>query len=210
MAASAYLASCHEARLPGAAEWAAWRARQTRDFQAEHTIPLFWLAMYYIDDVRVNGVDKGGLPFLLTPVQRASDRLTRRRRGVLLNVGLRYAELYDEFRRIVRDELGPYVLVHAPAPLGRHDELIEALDALTMLDLATEFPKNPALRKLMGYAALTQALGTARAPYMMAGHDVRRRWPRSDGVYEETQLDSGRDRLADAARWRMWKTRGHG
>jgi hypothetical protein len=214
VAASIFLNSFSEARAPLAAEQNAFRAAQKRDFQAEAALPLFWLAMFHSTDVRpaddANAVTEDA--YLVTAAARAAERLWRRRRGVLINVGLRYADLYDDFRRIVRDEMGPYVLVRESASLpaaqraAHRRELADALDAFTMLDMATEFPKNAALRGLIGFDALAASLGTPRAPYLMTGRDLRKQWPREGAVYEETSV--GDSRIQVATRWEMWKKRG--
>jgi hypothetical protein len=199
--------------LPSAAETNAFKSAQRRDFQAERAIPLFWLALYHTTDVREGSGNDNA--YMVTPAARASERLWRRRRGVLVNVGLRYADLCDDFRRIVRDEMGPYVLVRESVPLPaaqravHRRELVDALDAFTMLDMATEFPKNAALRGLIGFDALAQSLGTPRAPYLMAGRDLRKQWPREGAVYEETHVSGSPTQLATPSRWEIWKRRGY-
>jgi hypothetical protein len=201
-----------EARLPGAQEASAFRAAQKRDFQAEAALPLFWIAMYHSNDVHAAS-DASGNAFLVTKAERASERLWRRRRGVLVNVGLRYADLFDEFRRIVRDEMGPFVLVRAAQlPAQRRStyqrELTDALDAFTMLDMATEFPKNAALRNLVGFDALTKSIDAPSAPYLMAGRDRRKQWPKEGAIYRESGVEHApsADRAA-LTRWEKWKRR---
>ncbi len=214
MAAAAYLNSFTQARTPLASELHAFRAAQKRDFQAEVTLPLCWLAMFHSTDLRPVDDAKAAAEdaYLVTKAERAAERLWRRRRGVLVNVGLRYADLFDEFRRIVRDEMRPYVLVREGTSLSadkraeHRRELADALDALTMLDMATEFPRNAALRALVGFDELAASLGTARAPYLMVGRDLQKQWPREGAAYRETQAN---DSPARPARWEVWK-RSHG
>lgn len=215
MVASIFLNSFSEARAPRAEEMKAFGAAQKRDFQAEAALPLFWLAMYHTTDVRpAEDAQAPEQAYLVTTAQRASERLWRRRRGVLINVGMRYADLFDDFRRIVRDEMGPYVLVReavalssAPHAAHRH-EFTDALDSFTILDMATEFPKNPALRRLIGFDALTKSLGSPCAPYLMVGRDLRKQWPKEGAVYKETQVTPPETTVASASRWQKWLKRG--
>jgi hypothetical protein len=211
VAASIFLNSFSEARAPRAEELKAFRQAQKREFEAEAALPLFWLAMYHTTEVRPAEDAKAALdqPYLVTPAERASERLWRRRRGVLINVGMRYADLFDDFRRIVRDEMGPYVLVREAASLpaaqraARRRELADALDAFTMLDMATEFPKSVALRHLIGFDALSHSLGSPRAPFLMVGRDMRKHWPQEGAVYKEAGVTPPSPL---AARLRMWKS----
>lgn len=212
VAASIFLNSFSEARVPRAEELKAFRQAQKREFEAEAALPLFWLAMYHTTDVRPLEEARAVVdqPYLVTPAERASERLWRRRRGVLINVGMRYADLFDDFRRIVRDEMGPYVLVREAASLSaseraaRRRELSNALDSFTMLDMATEFPKNAALRHLIGFEALTKSLGSPAAPFLMVGHDMRKQWPQQGAVYKESGVTPPSPLTA---RLRMWKSR---
>jgi hypothetical protein len=169
--------------------------------------------MFHTSDVRPADEAKAAAQdaYLVTAAARATERLWRRRRGVLVNVGLRYADLFDDFRRIVRDEMQPYVLVRASTPAtdaqraAHRRELSDALDAFTILDMAAEFPKNPALRGLIGFDQLAQSLGTPRAPYLMTGRDLRKQWPREGAVYEESSVARP---SPFAARLHIWKSRG--
>jgi hypothetical protein len=108
-----------------------------REFESRNLIPVFWLALFRPEDLRIDDSrDAEEAPLLVTPVATALSTLERRAAGLKEFVGETFAPLIDVFSALIRRDYAGLVVARlwelSYPHFGEH--LRELLDAMTAFE----------------------------------------------------------------------------